>query len=343
MSIVLHGSGKQHDLVWHDPRALLGLSWQGPSIGTATEFVPFTVITAKLRKQYLLNLNSNLLFVAEIRYRDADPGYLGGTNHTWWLRDRNGKLVKGWDEGSFLRLDFRQTALVSNIVQKARAVCAAGYDGVFLDWWEENEIFEGKSMTPYRTNLLASIRAAIGPRKLIIANANDHTVPLSAPWINGLYMECYNTTTPDKWKAIEQTLTWADANLRKPRVNCLEFWYHHDRNDLNLMRAASTLALTRSDGYCLFADPNPLPTPDHLHNWYPFWNRSLGRPTAPGALQADGTVARAFERGIAVFNTMGNTNVTLAFPAPMTSLATGITSNRHVLACADGDIFLTTP
>ena len=48
------------------------------------------------------------------------------------------------------------------------------------------------------------------------------------------------------------------------------------------MRATTTLALTHGDGYCLFSDPNPLPTPDHMHNWYPFWNKSLGRPLRSG-------------------------------------------------------------
>jgi hypothetical protein len=36
------------------------------------------------------------------------------------------------------------------------------------------------------------------------------------------------------------------------RINCLESWFHQSRDDLNLMRATTTLALTRSDGYALF-------------------------------------------------------------------------------------------
>jgi len=43
-----------------------------------------------------------------------------------------------------------------------------------------------------------------------------------------------------------------------------------------LMRAVTTLTLTHGNGCCLFSDPNPLPTRDHLHNWHAFWNKSLG-------------------------------------------------------------------
>ena len=88
--------------------------------------------------------------------------------------------------------------------------------------------------------------------------------------------------TAQDWKRIADTLAWAEANLREPRVNCLETWFHKSRDDLNLMRATTTLALTHSDGYCLFSDPNPLPTPDHLHNWYPFWNREPGQADCQG-------------------------------------------------------------
>ena len=95
---------------------------------------------------------------------------------------------------------------------------------------------------------------------------------------------------PRTGSEIADTLAWAEVNLREPRVNCLETWFHKSRDDLNLMRATTTLALTHSDGYCLFSDPNPLPTPDHLHNWYTFWNRSLGKPVAKGTANSDGTV-----------------------------------------------------
>jgi hypothetical protein len=110
--------------------------------------------------------------------------------------------------------------------------------------------------------------------------------------------------------------------------------------DLNLMRAVTTLSLTHSNGYCLFSDPNPLPTGDHRHNWYPFWNKSLGKPISAGVTAGDGTVRREFENGCVVYNPMGNGTVTVVFDDIRTSIATGDTSKSHILKSPDGDIYL---
>ena len=184
------------------------------------------------------------------------------------------------------------------------------------------------------------MRQAVRERALIIANANDRTTPQTAPYINGYFMECYKSKTAGDWQQIADTLAWAEANLREPRVNCLETWYHQSRDDLNLMRATTTLALTHSGGYCLFSDPNPLPTPDHRHNWYSFWNKSLGKPVAEAHKNPDGTVCRDFEKGTVVYNSMGNGPVTVGSPEERKSLATGKTARCHYLGSPDGDIFL---
>lgn len=106
------------------------------------------------------------------------------------------------------------------------------------------------------------------------------------------------------------------------------------------MRATTTLALTHSDGYCLFSDPNPLPTPDHLHNWYPFWNKRLGKPLGKGTAQPDGTMRREFENGTAVYNPMGNQAVAVTFAEDRRSVATGKSGRSHDLASADGELFV---
>ena len=133
---------------------------------------------------------------------------------------------------------------------------------------------------------------------LILVNANDRTVPLSAPLVNGLFMECWKPDyaagyTRDALRNAEKTLAWAEGNLRTPRINCPEGWrvvgdYKADRarrvvdrgtaENLRWMRLFTTLSLTHSDGYVLCGDDNAMPSPDHLHNWYPFWDADLGTP-----------------------------------------------------------------
>lgn len=330
----------RHDLAWSGP-SLLGLRWDGPATGLATRFTPASVGPARQRRERLLGRNPKLVFICEIRYRDAHARYLGGREHPWWLRDQGGQVVAGWDEGGYLRLDFRQEELQRQVAIQSAAATADGlFDGVLLDWWTESEEFEGQPMLAARTNLLAAVRAAIGPDKLILVNSNDRRIPASARWVNGLFMECYDTSTAARWQQISGTLRWAEANLREPRANCVEFWYHESRQDLNLMRAVTTLSLTHGDGYCLFSDPNELPTGDHRHDWYDFWEKRLGRPRGNGEWREDGSVRRRFEGGTAVFNPMGNAPVVVVFPRPVTSLATGKISGLHTLPAADGDIYL---
>ena len=321
----------RHDLLWQGPQ-FYGLKWNNKYVGLADGFDAESVERAKAFRQKLMGLNPNLILIVEIRYRDSPKSYLP-EGHPWWLRDKQGRIVAGWEEGGFLRLDLHNPEFRRQVAQQAKAAVASGVvDGVMLDWWSDDAD---------RIALVKEVRGALGDHALLLCNANDRTTPQTAPYINGYFMECYRTKTAEDWKRIAETLVWAEKNLRSPRVNCLETWFHKSRDDLNLMRATTTLSLTYSNGYCLFSDPNPLPTPDHLHNWYPFWNKSLGKPVSEGAAVADGTVRRNFDAGTVIYNPMGNRSVAVVFPQPRTSMATGRTARKHQLTSPDGDIYLT--
>jgi len=321
-----------HDLVWHGPGGF-GLIWDTKPQGLAEAFTPESIKAGRKIRRDLLKLNPNIILIAEIRYRDAHPSFLP-EGHRWWKRDEQGNLVKGWGEGGFICLDFANPQFREHVAQRARAAVQSGVvDGVLLDWWRDDKD---------RLSLVKAVREAIGDKYLIITNTNERTAPQSAPYINGYFMECTRSKTAADWKMIEATLQWAEKNLRPPRVNCLETWYHNSREDLHLMRATTTLALTHSDGYCLFSDPNPLPSGDHRHNWYPFWDRSLGKPVGEAAARHDGTVIREFENGTVVYNPMGNRPVEVTFSEIRKSVATGTSSERHKLTCPDGDIYLKT-
>jgi diadenosine tetraphosphatase ApaH/serine/threonine PP2A family protein phosphatase len=320
----------RHDLVWQDPR-FFRLKWNNKYIGLADGFEAESVKQARALRQELLGLNPNLILIAEIRYRDAHKTHLP-EGHAWWLRDQQGRIAPGWEEGGYLRLDLHTPEFRRQVAAQAKAAMASGVvDGIMLDWWSDDDA---------RLELVKEIRQSVGDQALIICNANDRMLPLTAPRINGYFMECYRTRTAEDWRQIADTLVWAESHLRRPRVNCLETWFHESRDDLPLMRATTTLGLTLSDGYCLFSDPNPLPTPDHLHNWYSFWNKSLGRPLAAGTTAADGTVTREFDGGMVVYNPMGNRSIDVVFSEERTSVATGRTARNHRLPSPDGDIYL---
>jgi hypothetical protein len=322
----------RHDLVWRSP-TLFGLRWETRPTALATSFSPDSIRVGQSMRQSLLTMNPNMIFIAEIRYRDA-PANFFPESHAWWLRDKRGRRRKGWAEGGYYLLDFSNVEYQRHVASRAKAAVETGvFDGVFLDWWGDDSD---------RLSLVRTVRNAIGSDHLIIANANDRKTPRTAPYINGYFMECFRSKTAADWNRIISTLVWAEENLRSPRVNCLETWHHRSRNDLPLMRSVTTLSLTLSNGYCLFSDPNPLPAPDHLHNWYPFWTRTLGQPLSKGVRRSDGSFAREFEHGTAVFNPMGNRRATVSFEKSRRSVNTGKDATRHIISPGDGDLFIGT-
>ena len=321
----------RHDIVFHAPD-FFGLRWDQRFPGLATSFTPESIAAAKSIRQRLIERNPSIVLLAELRYRDAHRSHLPD-GHPWWMT-KNGKPIVGWEEGGYFLIDYTQAALRDQIAKQAKALINTGVvDGIMLDWWDDDDD---------RIALLQNIRKAIGNDALILVNANDRKVPRSAKLINGLFMECYKTASPDDWKRITETLIWAEANVRQPRINCLEIWYQKSRADFALMRATTTLALTMSDGYCLFSDPNPLPTPDHLHDWYPFWDCELGKPLEKGRNIQDGTFHRRFTNGLVVHNPPGNRQVDIVFDQLSKAASTGALGKRFTVSPGDGDIFLRT-
>lgn len=320
----------KHDLAFMGPGAF-GMRWNHEHTGLADGFEPETIAEARQTRQKLLALNPNLILLAEIRYRDAWDSYLPA-DHEWWMRNESGERVVGWAEGNFYRMDVSNPAFHKAVAMQAEAAIESGvFDGVMLDWWSDED---------GRIELIQTIREAIGEDALVIANANDRQTPESAPYINGYFMECWRSQTPEHWRRIAETLLWAEANLREPRINCIETWYETSRQDLNRMRATTTLALTHSEGYCLFSDPNDLPTPDHKHDWYSFWDVDLGRPAGPGIINESGFARREYENGTAIYNPMGNEAVTYRFMEDRLRVSTNKAGREFTIEPLDGDIFL---
>lgn len=144
----------RHDLVFHGPE-FFGLSWNRRPTGLADGFTADSIGKANSFRQKLLALNPNLVLIAEIRYRDAHEGYLP-EGHKWRLRDKDGRIVPGWDEGRFLCLDFHNPEFCSQVARQAKAAVESGaVDGVMLDWWSDDAS---------RLTLIREVRQAIGDK-----------------------------------------------------------------------------------------------------------------------------------------------------------------------------------
>jgi len=326
---------------------LLIKNWQGfglrspqPYPGLATVFTDESIKLALQHKKRLLALNPNLLLLASIRYQSGLNNYLPEES-PWWRRDSAGRRTafnKDSEYGSTYLLDFSKPEFRKIVAEQCRALVATGvFDGCFFDWWNPE--------TPAHVDLIRTVRDTVGGAAILIANVNGRRPEISAPYLNGIYMEGFGAYFFSDWKMAAGNLLWAQTHLHPPTITALEGWYDANdklgRDNYALMREVTTLSLTYSNGYVLFGDPDPLPTPDHLHNWYPFWDKSLGSPTGPLAEPGpSGSFRREYANGTVVFNPPGNNQVLVHFPQERTSVATGNRARDHEVNAGDGDIFL---
>ena len=311
----------------------------------------------ELRDAYLA-LNPNMLFIAGLEMREAYS-----TSHPedspYWLRDENGKRIVAWDDGS-LFLDFTKPIVVDKIVEEAIAVSKCGlYDGIFFDWWTEDGPVLANNETGWsegyvgfeaeqraRDIILTRIREAVREDFLILVNTNRRKIPRTGWAINGTFMETlrdhdggYNH---EGLQEIESTLSWSEANLREPRINCLEGWgipteSPDSLRNLRWMRVFTTMSLTHSDGYVLYNDGI-----QHQHYWYNFWDAELGQPVGEKAHlyeNRDGLFIREFTNGWAVYNRSGKEQ-SIQLSGKVKAVAGGLTGTAHTIPDLDGEIYL---
>ena len=356
-----------HDLKWHGPyfdlyHSEIDKKWM--LVGDIEE--------ALVLRDAHLALNPNMIFIVEIRTKDAwvSPTEDTGLSYypedfPYWLRNADGDLISASpiSPDKFL-IDFTQPGMQDIIVQQVIAIANCGlYDGVFFDWWNgrgavltNHEIdwdpegyvgFEAEQQA--LDNMLRRIRAAIRDDFLIIINTGRTRVFRRAWGINGTFMETLadngNEYTRERIIEIEDTLRWSEANLRQPQINCLEGRSvlkasPDDPNNLRWMRVFTTMSLTISDGYVLYGVEKT-----HEHYWHSFWNADLGRPVGVKSQayeNIEGLFIREFTNGWAVYNRSGSEQK-IVLPglgdAASARPDAGI-SKVHRLPDLDGEIYL---
>jgi hypothetical protein len=331
----------RHDLIFLDLSGI-GLAWNNASNpGLSTGFTLASIEKARKFRVQLRALNPNAVLLAEIRYHDAKSGYIPDDS-PWWLRDETGNRIAkthGTALSGFFMLDPAQPGFQDQIATVCAAAVDTGVvDGCMLDWWED---------TLSHVAIAQKIRAKIGDRGLILGNVNGRLPIRSAPYINGMFMEGFGASFFPDWRTAVVNLQWATSHLRPPAFTAFEAWYPNDapvsgttrRNDLTKMRMITTLSLCNCDGYVLYGDPSP--TPGHPHDWYTFWQPTLGTATeAPGRINADGSYARTFQHGTAVFNPPGNLEVHVVFKTPVTRQSTQAVGTEFGVPAGDGEIFI---
>ena len=337
----------QHDLYFSGP-----MFNQRPfDTGDGWELRGVLERSEQMRDEYIA-LNPNMVFLAEIRIRDAQLEHFP-EDSPYWVRDANGEPVIGFP-GHYL-INFTHPDVQEIIVQQAVAVSKCGlYDGVFFDWWEEEwHVLGGNYVTleaeqRARDNILQRIRAETRPDFLIMGNTNRDKIPRTGKHINGSFMETLipRDVTGDRLEAllteVENSLLWLDTNLREPRINALEGWSVPTKppdspTNLRWMRAFTALSLTHSDGYILFNDGH-----SHKHFWYDFWDTDLGRPVGEKAQlyqETEGLYIREFTNGWAIYNHSGEAQA-ITLPEEVQGVASGLVDTQHALPNLDGEMYL---
>ena len=317
------------------------------------------------RNRYLAQ-NPNMVFIAEVRWRDSGEfGEFGHfpDNHPYWIKDTTGEIP---DEGKLRLINYAHPVVQDIIVGQALAVSKCGlFDGIFFDWWDDFQSSVGDYIPNdiaqrARLNIIRRIRERARPNFLILGNVNNRIAPITGPYINGGFMEstvpsigdplaqawtegfAVRAPTEEAFAVVRNSLQWLEENLRQPRINALQGGSDtreppDSPTNLRWMRAYTTMSLTHSDGYVLFG----IGASD-VHYWYDFWDANLGRPVGPKFQfykDVEGLYIREFTNGWAVCNHSGEAQV-ITLPEAVQGVASGVVNTEHALPNLDGEIYL---
>ena len=334
------------------------------------------------QRRELQSQNPDMVLLAAVRYFSGVDGNEYPEDWPLWLRNENGNRIteSGWNE---TLLDFTLPETQEWVINQAIAVSRCGlFDGIFLDHWNEGPRLSGyRSLEKEHTardTILQRIRAAAPEDFLIMVNSNHEKIPRWAPYVNGLFMETrpgytdgtvgiYDGYTNTDIAKIQETLLWAETTLREPRINGLEGFGIRDElpnapRNQQWMRFFTTMSLTHSDGYVLYAvgldsllhehiwyneffpeSHNDLPhVHDHDHYWYDFWDADLGQPIGEKAQlyeNREGLFIREFTNGWAVYNRSGKPQA-VRLPEQATGVESELRNTIHIVPDLDGEIYL---
>ena len=335
---------------------------------------------ARVARQRQLDLNPNMVFLRHIwlQYHSIRPDSQSfPTDSDFWLRDAQGKkVINSYNEYAF---KFYEPEVQGLLIQRIVDIDRCGlYDGVFIDGiGEDGNQFADRHLFPVSDeeihravlNIFRAVRSQVRDDFLILVNTNRRKPIPFAEYVNGTFMETLTDShfsdnpgaggyTHGGLYEIEDTLSWAEQNLRSPQINCLEGWGIPTQppdspDNRRWMRVFTTMSLTHSDGYVMYTTgtgvirrPDPgdgYPwEPDHEHIWYPFWDVDLGRPVGPKAQRHEdipGLFIREFTNGWAVYNRSGEPHV-ITLPERAQSVRSGLQHTQHAVPDLDGDIFL---
>ena len=354
----------KHDLHWSP---FFGLWWETseaePTYGLSTQ-LGGDLEAAKAIRQQRLDRNPNMLFLVEIRIHNHLRASAFPSDSEFWLRDSNNRVLQ--NNGGESMMDILNPSLQNLLIDRIVAIAGCGlFDGVMIDGFALNAIgFVGrhlhsatnKEIITATNQILSNVRARVRNDFLILVNVNRTKPTAYTEYVNGTFMETGHDSngsyTREGLQKIEDTLLWAETQLREPQINCLEgegvgTSPPNSPENQRWMRVFTTLSLTHSDGYVLYTDGTRFTdpkAPDHRHLWFDFWDTDLGQPVGEKAQlyeNREGLFIREFTNGWAVYNRSGQAQQ-ISLPMQTAGVASGTTSFQHAVPDLDGEMYLKT-
>ena len=341
------------------------IRWPQPWYGLSTELIG-NLEQAQHIHQQRLALNPNLVSLKEIRFHNHLDAEAFPPDSDFWVREADGSVQRNpvpWPEYNFNILKPEvQELLINRIVGIAE--CGL-YDGIFIAGFNDqgassdyNGTASAADLIEAHAKVLEDVRERVREDFLILVGSNRTKIPRHAAYINGIFMNTgryydghgYSYTG---LKEIQSTLLWAEKHLRTPQINCFEAQGigtqppDSPENEQS-MRMLTTLTLTHSNGYVLYATGRrELPNgeayyPHHEHIWYDFWDADLGQPIDEKAQlyeNREGLFIREFTNGWAVYNRSGKPQQ-IQLPEQATGVESDLRSVLHTIPDLDGEIYL---
>ena len=345
---------------------------------------------AKAIRSELLQRNPNMVFLTLLQLATGAHHTFFPPDSDFWVRDKSGQIVKHpYPTGEFYLIDFLKPEVQNLMVKRIVAIDNCGlFDGVMFDGFLNHatnlyrhlNISTPEAIIQAIENIFRAARSQVRDDFLIMVNANRTKLPRYADYVNGTFMEVSpdvesgvphenlvaleQVFEPDGVRfttsggiytykglaEIENTLLWAEENLRYPQINGLRAeglaqYPSEGPENRRWMRVFTTMSLTHSDGYVLYTIGSDAYGLHHSHIWYDFWDADLGQPIGEKAQRyenQEGLFIREFTNGWAVYNRSGEPQ-TLTLPA----MATGVESDHrginHTVPDLDGEIYLKMP
>jgi len=202
-------------------------------------------------------------------------------------------------------------------------------DGIMLDWWGGSHVWKNEpKVSKARLEIAKKLRTSLGENAIILGNVNWRQDKITAPIINGVYLELQKKRTQNyqrrvynsaELRNIEKSISYYDLNLREPKLIAVDGRRKSknttdaDRNSKSNRQQAKLLTamsvVIPKNGYIIYVDNDhdDLSTEVRDHIEYDFYSFDIGKPTSGYNKIKSGVGYKEHDKGFIAYNITGNT------------------------------------